>query len=113
VQAVQTKTSSRARAAIARDAGQLRLRRLTQLSAAVMVALGTAFAALAAGSTHTKKAVIRVSARRPRAVLHVRAPAPPLVAAQSPAPPASAAPAAPVVTPTPTYSPPVVVSGGS
>ena len=110
---MQTTTSNRARAAIARDAARLRLRRLTQVSTAIMVALGTAFAALAAGSTHTKKTVVRVAARRPRAAIQVRAPAPPLVAAQSPAPAASTAPAPPVAAPTPTYSPPVVVSGGS
>jgi hypothetical protein len=106
------------RSAQSRDAATLRLRRVTQLSVALMVALGGAFSALAAGSTHPKKTTVGVPARRvaPTAVL-VRAPAPPLIGSQSAPPPsASEAPAAPVTpapAPAPTYQQPVVVSGGS
>jgi hypothetical protein len=113
---VQTRPETRPRAALARDAARLRLRRVTQISVAGMVALGSAFVALAAGSTHTKKTVVRASVRKPSAAILVPAPTPPLVAAQSAAPAASApapAPAPPVAAPTPSYSPPVVVSGGS
>jgi hypothetical protein len=81
-----------------------------------MVALGGAFTALAAGSTHTKKALIRTPARQVAApAVLVRAPAPPLIGSQS-APPANDAPAAPATpapAPAPTYQQPVVVSGGS
>ena len=103
----------RRRGALARDGAVRRLRRTTQISVAATVALGGAFAVLAAGSTHAKKTIVRVSARRatPAAVL-VQAPAPPLVDAQSAAP-APAAPAPPAAAPTPSYQPPVVVSGGS
>ncbi len=105
------------RSAQSRDAATLRLRRVTQLSVALMVALAGAFTALAAGSTHTKKAIVRVPARRVASpVVLVRAPAPPLIGSQS-APPAAneapAAPATPAPAPAPTYQPPVVVSGGS
>jgi hypothetical protein len=119
-----TPNSGRPRAALARDAARLRLRRVTQLSVAAMIAVAGAFAALAAGSTHAKKAVVRTAVRTSRATILAVAPAPPLVAAQSAAAaqaqseaPAQAAPApapaAPAVAPTPSYSPPVVVSGGS
>jgi hypothetical protein len=100
------------RAALARDAAQLRLRRATQISVALMVALGGSFAALAAGSTPPKKTVVRVPVRGARAVALVTAPAPPLHAAQSSAP-AADAPAPPAAAPAPSYAPPVVVSGGS
>jgi hypothetical protein len=97
----------------ARDAARLRLRRLTQASVALMVAVGGAFAALAAGSTHTKKTVVRSQPVRARTNILAQAPAPPLVSARSPAASTPAAPAPPVAAPTPSYSAPVVVSGGS
>jgi hypothetical protein len=103
---------------LARDAAALRLRRATQLSIALIVAVGGAFTALAAGSTHTKRiAVGRVLTRRvaPAAVL-IRAPAPPLVSTQNAPPASSEAPppaVAPPTAPAPSYQQPVVVSGGS
>jgi len=106
------------RSAQARDAAVLRLRRVTRLSIALMVAVGGIFTALAAGSTHAKKGTVaRVSAYRvaPAAVL-VEAPAPPLVGSQSTPAAPSEAPAsapAPAPAPAPTYQQPVVVSGGS
>jgi hypothetical protein len=100
------------RSAQARDAATLRLRRATQVSVAIMVALGGAFTALAAGSTHTKRAMVRTPVHRvAAAAVLVRAPAPPLIGSQS-APPANVAPTAPAA-PAPTYQQPVVVSGGS
>lgn len=110
-------TDPRRRAVVDRDGALRRLRRSTQLSVLVTLALGGAFAALAAGSTHAKK-IVRVPVRRAAAAAAPKltvAPAPPLVAVQgadqsatpapSPTPPASA--------PAQTYQPPVVVSGGS
>lgn len=85
---------------------------MTQLSIGLTVALGGAFAALAAGSTHPKK-VVRVAVPRARVAVLVDAPAPPLVGGQSSAPTPSSAPVAPAAAPTPTYVSPVVVSGGS
>ncbi len=109
--------SSRTRPAVARDAALRRLRRTTQVSIAVMVALGGAFTAFAAGSTHTKKTVVRAPVRKAQATILTAAPAPPLVSAQasqsSDDSSAASAPAAPVSAPVPSYSPPVVVSGGS
>ena len=114
---MQHPDSSRPRPAAARDAALRRLRRTTQVSIALMVALGGAFAALAAGSTHTKKTTARPApVRKARATILTAAPAPPLVSAQaSPSADSSAAsaPAAPVSAPVPSYAPPVVVSGGS
>ncbi len=104
---------NRSTTAHARDAARLRLRRLTQASVALMVTLGGAFAALAAGSTHTKKAVVPAHTVKARTAILTQAPAPPLVSAHSPASSAEAAPAPPVSAPTPSYSAPVVVSGGS
>jgi hypothetical protein len=103
------------RSALARDAATMRLRRATQLSVALMVAVGGGFTALAAGSTHAKKtAVMRNPARRVmRAAVLVQAPAPPLVGPQSAPATASEAPPTPAPAPTPTYQQPVVVSGGS
>ena len=100
------------RAALTRDAARRRLRRVTQASVAVMVALAGTFAALAAGSTTTKKTVVRAPVRGARVVKVTPAPAPPLVAAQTSAP-APAAPAPPPAAPAPSYAPPVVASGGS
>ena len=113
---MQPVDSARTRPSAARDAALLRLRRATQLSIALMVALGGAFAALAAGSTHTKKTIARAPVRKARATVLATAPAPPLVSAQaapSTASSAASAPAPPVAAPVPSYSPPVVVSGGS
>ncbi|MFZ1880375.1 MAG: hypothetical protein WAU41_09420 [Gaiellaceae bacterium] len=104
---------NRSPTAHARDAARLRLRRLTQASVALMVALGGAFAALAAGSTHTKKTVVRAHTVKARTAILTQAPAPPLVSAHSPASSEPAAPAPPVSAPTQSYSAPVVVSGGS
>jgi hypothetical protein len=106
---MKSPAEDRRRAARARDAAQRRLRRVTQISVAVMVALGGTFAALAAGSTHTKKTILGAPVGRARAAVLVQAPAPPLVGAQS----FAAAPAPPATAPTPSYAPPVVVSGGS
>lgn len=99
------------RAALSRDAGRGRLRRLTRASIAATALLGGAFAAMAAGSTPAKRAAAtQASAPAGRAGVLVQAPAPPLVAVQSAAPPAPAPPAA---APAPAAAPPVVVSGGS
>jgi hypothetical protein len=101
------------RSAQARDAASLRLRRVTQLSIALMVTAGGVFTALAAGSTHAKKTIVlrhRVVSHVTRAAVLVQAPAPPLVGVQS-APPAPAQ--APAPAPAPSYQQPVVVSGGS
>lgn len=105
-------------ASLARDAAVRRLRRVTQLSIAVMVALGGVFTALAAGSTHAKKTVVRAPLRHATAVILAQAPAPPLVAAQSSSEDSSAAqaasaPAPPAAAPVQSYAQPVVVSGGS
>lgn len=113
---MQNRLPQRSRPAFARDAALRRLRRVTQIAIAATVAAAGAFAALAAGSTQTKKTIQRAPVRKVRATVLIQAPAPPLVAAQhasasqSPAP---AAPAPPVSAPAPSYSPPVVVSGGS
>lgn len=116
---MQGKPETARRSAQARDAAALRLRRATQLSIAVMVAVGGTFTALAAGSTPARKiAIVRVPTRRvaPAAVL-IRAPAPPLVGAQSAPPPPSQAPPPTIGTPSPapapSYQQPVAVSGGS
>jgi len=103
------------RAAAGRDGALRRLRRSTQASVVVSLALGGALAALAAGSTHAKK-VVRLPVRRaaPAPAALTSAPAPPLVAVQcasQSAPPASPAP--PASAPASTYQQPVVVSGGS
>jgi hypothetical protein len=104
------------KAALHRDGALRRLRRSTQVSVVVTLALGGAFAALAAGSTHAKK-IVRAPVRRAMtttAAALTSAPVPPLVAVEgasqaapqpSPAPPAAA--------PAPTYQQPAVVSGGS
>jgi hypothetical protein len=117
VSRMQKPPAGRPRPVLARDAALRRLRRATQVSVAVMVAVGGTFAALAAGATHAKKTVVRSPVRARKVVSLMQAPAPPLVAAQSAAPAASAAPPAapapPVAAPTQSYSPPVVVSGGS
>jgi hypothetical protein len=101
------------RAALARDGAARRLRHATQVSVAAMVALGGAFAALAAGSTQPKTASAPTTSSSPPAPAKVtQAPAPPLVASHHAAPPPAAqAPATPA--PTPSYQPPVVSSGGS
>jgi hypothetical protein len=113
---MQSRLPQRSRPAVARDAALRRLRRVTRIAIAVMVSAAGAFAALAAGSTQTKKTVLRPTARKARASVLIQAPAPPLVAAQpesAPQSPAPTAPAPPVSVPAPSYSPPVVVSGGS
>jgi hypothetical protein len=110
---MQSARPNRSTTTHARDAARLRLRRLTQASVALMVAIGGGFAALAAGSTHTKKTVVRTHPVKARTAILTQAPAPPLVSAHSPASSTPAAPAPPVSAPTPSYSPPVVVSGGS
>jgi hypothetical protein len=112
---METPPSERRRAALARDLALRRVRRVTKVSIALMVALGSVFAALAAGSTHTKKTVLRATSKRVPPII-AEAPAPPLVPVQSTAaaPPAQVTtPAPPVAAPTPTPQAPVVVSGGS
>lgn len=116
-QQMEGKPEATRRSAHARDAAALMLRRATQLTVAVMVAVGGTFTALAAGSTPARKtAIVRIPIRRltPAAVL-IRAPAPPLVGAQSAPPPPSQAPPPTIGTPAPapSYQQPVAVSGGS
>ena len=110
-------TENAGRSAQARDAAALRLRRVTRLSIALMVAAGGLFTALAAGSTHAKKTIVlghRVVSRVTPAAVLVQAPAPPLVGVRSALPPsAQAPPPSSVPAPAPTYQQPVVVSGGS
>lgn len=113
---MHSSSSRGSRPTAARDAALRRLRRLTQVSIALAVALGSVFAALAAGSTHAKKTVVVRPVRKIRALATMQAPAPPLVAAAnetSAGSTAPAAPAPPASAPVPSYSPPVVVSGGS
>jgi hypothetical protein len=105
----------------ARDAAARRLRRITRLSVALMVAAGGVFTALAAGSTHAKKTTVlrrREPSPAAAAAVLVQAPAPPLVGVRSASPSPSQAPApssvpATPLAPAPAYQPPVVVSGGS
>jgi hypothetical protein len=93
------------------------LRRVTGGAIALTVALGGLFVSFAAGSTHARKAVTGAAVGTAAAPVIVHnAPAPPLVSAQGAATPASApqsSQSSPPAAPTPTYSPPVVVSGGS
>ena len=80
-----------------------------------MVALGGAFAALAAGSTHTKTVRVHRAVLKPSTTV-VPAPAPPLVTVHSgetPAPTPTPTQAPAVQAPAPSYQPPVVSSGGS
>jgi hypothetical protein len=93
-----------------RDVAKRRLRRTTQLSIAVTIVIGGIFASLAAGSTHFTKRVAR-QARRTTTKTVVQAPAPPLVAVQSPA--STPAPTPSAAPPAATAQAPVVVSGGS
>jgi len=94
------------------------MRRVTQVTVAAAVALGTAFAALAAASTHTKQQTVRPASRAstPARPLTV-APAPPLVSAQAQTPSSSSSSqsqsSTPAVAPAPSSAPPVVSSGGS
>lgn len=100
-------------AALARDAARARLRRFTSGAVVVAVGLSGAFAALAASSTHGKSTSARAPARssvRQFPPLTVAPPAP-LVSVEAAAPPAAVTP--PASAPTPSYSPPVVSSGGS
>lgn len=99
-------------AVLARNAARRRLRRATGAAVAIAVGLSGVFAALAAGSTHSKKTIVRAStarSARPLAAL-TAAPAAPLVAVNV-EPPASVSPSASA--PTSSYQPPVVSSGGS
>jgi hypothetical protein len=108
------------RAARLRDAARARMRRVTQVTVAAAVALGAAFAGLAAASTHTKKQTVRPASRAstPARPLTV-APAPPLVSAQAQTPSSSSSSSSqsqsstPAVAPAPSSAPPVVSSGGS
>lgn len=98
------------RAVASRDSAFTRTRRVTAGAIAVGAALTAAFTALAAGSTHLRKAVVhRVRVRTP-AAKPVTAPVPPLVAAHEAAPPP---PSSPGPQQLPQSVPPVVVSGGS
>jgi len=104
-------------AVAARGAAMRRVRRVTGAAVAITAALAGIFTALAAGSTHPRRAVqpgpstppVRVPRLGP-----VVAPAPPLVGVReaAPAPPPSSSAPSPVPTPVPS-STPVVVSGGS
>lgn len=108
---MKAQVESSRQAALARDAATRRLRRMTQISVAVVVALAGGFATLAAGSTPAKKAGGRVQAvRASSSAALVQAPAPPLVGLQGSAP---TAPAPPANAPATSYQPPAVVSGGS
>jgi hypothetical protein len=93
----------------ARDAAAARLRRLTVGVFAGASALAVAFAGVAAATTHARKAVAQTVTATTLPAVKVSAPSatPPGGAA------ATAAPAAPLQTPTPAYSQPVVTSGGS
>lgn len=100
----------------ARDAATIRLRRVTQTSVAVAVALAGGFAALAAGSTHPakKSAPSNQATTTITASASTAAPAPPLVPAQAGKPTThTPAPSPPAVAPAPATTAPVVVSGGS
>ena len=102
------------RAAATRDVALARLRRLTAVVVAVGLALTAVFAALASGSTHVTKAVVRHVRARSAPSPPVAAPVPPLVAAHDAAPtPAPSAAPAPTPAPAPQAASPVVVSGGS
>jgi hypothetical protein len=107
----------RRRAATDRDWAIRRLRRSTQVSVVVTLALGGAFAGLAAASTHPKKVVLRTPVRRATTTAKALtvAPAPPLVAVQGAEQPSASAatPTPPAAAPAPSYQPPVVASGGS
>jgi hypothetical protein len=98
-------------ATLARDAAASRLRRLTVGAFAGASALAVVFAGVASATTHhARKAVAKTAVTvTTLPAVHVSAPSatPPGGAA------ATAAPAAPLETPTPAYSPPVVTSGGS
>lgn len=101
-------------AVAARSAAVRRVRRLTGVAIGVAAALAGVFTALAAGSTHHRRAtVLDPKTSTSRKLAAVVAPAPPLVGLRdaAPPPPASSAPA-PAPAPAPA-APPVVVSGGS
>ena len=100
-----------ARSAVAaREAASRRVRRLTGAVVAGAAVLTGLFAALAAGSTPARKAVVPASPRVLSVRRAVTAPAPPLISSQS-----AAAAATPVQSPSsaPASAAPVVVSGGS
>ncbi|HVN60270.1 MAG TPA: hypothetical protein VMT59_03345 [Gaiellaceae bacterium] len=100
-------------AALARDAAAARLRRLTVGAFAGASALAVVFAGVASATTHHARKAVTVAKT---AVTVTTLPAV-NVSAPSATPPggavATAAPAAPAQTPTPSYSQPVVTSGGS
>lgn len=123
-------TKSIRRAAAVRDAASARVRQVTAGAIALAAGLTGVFTAMAASSTHPRRAVTtasppRVTRLRQPATRPVVAPPPPLVpvrsgdAAQSDAQTRSSAPApTPQPTPAPVPAPapaatPVVVSGGS
>ena len=102
---------ARRRAVVDRDAAIARVRRATTATLALATALVAAFAGLAATSTHARKA------RRPKAegstataIVQTPSVSPPqLESSGSSAPP----PAPPAQAPTPSFSPPTAVSGGT
>lgn len=112
---MQTSRHSPDAAARARDAAASRLRRLTVGAFAGASVLAVAFAGVAAATTHARKAVAH-TVHTARAVTAATLPAV-HVSAPSALPPgglaATAAPVAPLQTPAPAYSQPVVTSGGS
>ncbi len=95
-------------AARARDAAASRLRRLTVGAFASASALAVGIAGVAAGTTthHARKAVAQTTTANPLPAVKVTAPS------ATPAGGAVAV-AAPIQAPQPSYSQPVVTSGGS
>jgi hypothetical protein len=96
-------------AIVARNIASARVRKLTAGAVAATTALAGVFAALAAGSSPTKK-VVRRSAGASSGQPALPAPH---VSAPSATAPGSSAPTPPDQVPTPTVQPPVAVSGGS
>ena len=93
-----------------REAASRLLRRLTLGLAALATATGGVVAAVAASTTHARAAVRTVvSARGPQTVPAVPAPTPTVPVAEA----GGGAPSGPQSAPSPSSSPPVVVSGGS
>src|SRR5436189_2953195 len=94
-------------AIVARNLASPRVRKLTAGAVAATTALAGVFAALAAGSSPTKK-VVRASAGASSGQPALPAPH---VSAPSATAPGSSAPTPPAEVPTPTVQPPVAVSG--
>jgi hypothetical protein len=95
-------------AVVARNIASARVRKLTAGVIAATTALAGVFAALAAGSSPTKKVVRSAGASSSQPALPA-----PHVSAPSATAPGSSAPTPPAEVPAPTVQPPVAVSGGS